>query len=303
MATLDDLVREFSADGTRWERGPGDLPFLVIETSRCTARMTPYGAQVCEWTPAAQASPVLFLSPRAVFAAGTPIRGGVPLCFPWFGAHATDPARPAHGFARTRMWRMADVIADETGQVHVGLRLSDDAGTRALWDAAFEASLTISFGTTLTMTLAVENVGSREIAYESALHTYLAVGDVAQVRISGLEHTAFLDKVDGGREKRSKAEPVTFAGETDRIYLATTTTCTVDDPVLRRVIRVEKRGSDTTVVWNPGREKALAVRDIGEAWDHFVCVETVNCGPHAVRLPPGERRAMTAHLATEARRL
>ena len=301
MATLDDLVRAFSADGVRWERGPGDLPFLVIETSHCTARLTPYGAHVCEWTPAGQTSPVLFLSPRAVFAAGTAIRGGVPLCFPWFAAHATDPAKPAHGFARTRMWRMADVIPDETGQVHVSLRLTDDAATRALWDAAFEASFTITFGTALTMTLAVENVGPREIAYESALHTYLEVGDVEQVRISGLENTPFIDKVDGGREKRS-ATAITFAGDTDRIYLATTTPCTVDDPVLRRMIRVEKRGSDATVVWTPGREKALGVRDIGESWRRFVCVETVNCGPHTVRLAPGERREMTALLATAPRR-
>jgi glucose-6-phosphate 1-epimerase len=146
MPTLDDLVRDFSAEGATWERGPGDLPLLTIETTRCAARLTPYGAQVCEWAAAGQTAPVLFLSPRAVFAPGKAIRGGVPLCFPWFAAHPTDPAKPAHGFARTRTWEMVDVIADEHGQVHVGMRLGADAATHALWDAAFEASFTISFG-------------------------------------------------------------------------------------------------------------------------------------------------------------
>jgi glucose-6-phosphate 1-epimerase len=294
---IDDLTRDFSAEGATWERGPGDLPFLTIETARGGARVTPYGAHVCEWAPAGQTAPVLFLGPRAVFAPGTAIRGGVPVCFPWFAAHPTDPSKPAHGFARTRMWQMVDVITDETGQVHVGMRLAADDATRALWDAEFEASLTVSFGATLTVTLAVENAGSREIAYEAALHTYLEVGDVARLRILGLEDTVFLDKVDGGRQKRSGAAPLTLAGDTDRVFLATTAACEVDDPVLRRRIRVEKRGSETTVVWNPGREKGEAVRDIGDAWRRFVCVETANCGPHAVRLTPGGRHAMTASVA------
>jgi glucose-6-phosphate 1-epimerase len=293
---IDDLTRDFSAEGATWERGPGGLPFLTIETARCVARVTPYGAHVCEWAPAGQA-PVLFLSPRAVFAPGTAIRGGVPVCFPWFAAHPTDPAKPAHGFARTRMWRMADVITDETGQVHVGMRLADDAATRALWDAEFEASLTISFGATLTATLTVENVGARAIAYESALHTNLAVGDVTQVQNGGLEDTVFLDKDDGGRPKRSGAEPLALTGDTDRIFLGTAAACVVDDPVLQRRVRVEKRGSDATVVWNPGRGKGEAVRDIGDAWRRFVCVETANCGPHAVHLAPGGRHATTASLA------
>jgi glucose-6-phosphate 1-epimerase len=296
MPALDDLARDFSAEGATWERGPGGLPFLTIETARCAARVTPYGAHVCEWAPAGQ-GPVLFLSPRAVFAPGTAIRGGVPLCFPWFAAHPSDPAKPAHGFARTRAWEMVDVIADETGQVHVGMRLAADAATRALWDAEFEASFTISFGTTLTMTLAVENVSAREIRYETALHTYLEVGDVEQVRLRGLEGAPFIDKVDGGREKRSGAEPLALAGDTDRVFAGTTAACVVDDPVLRRRIRVEKRGSDSTVVWNPGREKGEAVADIGEAWQRFVCVETANCGPHAIRLAPGDRHAMTASLS------
>jgi D-hexose-6-phosphate mutarotase len=301
MAAAEDLARDFSAEGATWGRGPGDLPFLTIETRQCAARVTPYGAHVCAWTPAGQTTSALFLSPRAVFAPGRAIRGGVPICFPWFANHPTDPAKPAHGFARTQRWRVTDLIADETGQVHLALRLAADDVTRTLWDAEFVATFTVSLGTALRMTLEVANEGARDIVYESALHTYLAVGDVEQVRITGLEDTRFIDKVDGGRERRAGRAPLTLTGDTDRVYLDTTATCVVDDPVLHRRIHVEKRNSSTTVVWNPGAAKAQSIPDIGESWRHFICVETANTSPHAVRLPPNARHTTTAHLTLPPR--
>jgi glucose-6-phosphate 1-epimerase len=278
------------------EAGPGGLPFLRIETDRCRARLTPYGAQVCEWTPAGQATSALFLSPRAVFGAGKAIRGGVPVCFPWFATHPTDPTKPAHGFARTRMWQVGDVARDDAGEVRVTLHLASDAETRASWDAEFAATLTVSLGSSLSLTFEVENTGAGDIAYEIALHTYLAVGDVEKIRLHGLERTRFVDKVDGAREKIAGEAPLTFAGETDRVFLDTTAPCTVDDPVLGRRVRVAKTNSQVTVVWNPGREKARAVADIGDAWRRFVCVETASCGPHAVHLAPRARHAMTARI-------
>jgi D-hexose-6-phosphate mutarotase len=237
-----------------------------------------------------------------VFAPGKAIRGGVPVCFPWFANHPSDTTRPAHGFARTRMWEVGDVTRDDGGDVHVTLHLTSDAETRAHWNAEFAASLTLSLGTALAMTFAVDNTDADDIAYEIALHTYLTVGDVEQIRIHGLERARFIDKVDGMREKVAGAEPLALAGETDRVFLDTTAACTVDDPVLQRRIRVRKSGSRTTVVWNPGREKGLAVPDIGEAWRTFVCVETANCGPHAVRLAPRARHAMTARIDVAPRR-
>jgi glucose-6-phosphate 1-epimerase len=284
-------------DGVVSELGPGGLPFLVVDTERCRARLTPYGAQLCEWTPAGQATSALFLSPRAVFAAGKGIRGGVPICFPWFAAHPSDATKPAHGFARTRQWQVGDVARDPAGDVRVVLRFASDADTRAYWNAAFAASLTVTLGTALAMTFELENTGAEDIAYEIALHTYLTVGDVETIRLRGLERARFVDKVDGGRGKVAGDEPLVFAGETDRVFLDTTATCTVEDPVLRRRIQVAKSGSLATVVWNPGPEKGPAVPDLGgDAWRRFVCVETASCGPHAVRLAPRARHAMTARI-------
>jgi glucose-6-phosphate 1-epimerase len=299
---LDVLARDFSADGVVWTDGPGGLPFLVVETDRCRARLTPYGGQLCEWTPAGQPVPALFLSPRSVFAAGTAIRGGVPICFPWFANHPGDPTKPAHGFARTRTWQVAAVTRDHAGDARVALRLTSDAGTRGHWDAEFAATLTLSLGTSLAMTVEVVNTGVADLTYEIALHTYLTVGDVEKVRLHGLEGARFIDKVDGAKEKIARAGPLALAGDTDRVFLDTTAACTVDDPVLRRRVRIEKSGSRATVVWNPGREKARAVPDIGgEAWRTFVCVETANCGPHAVRLAPRARHAMAARIEVTPR--
>ena len=193
-------------DGVVWTNGPGGLPFLRVETDRCRARLTSYGAQLCEWMPAGE-SPVLYVSPHAVFAAGTPIRGGVPISFPWFASHPTDPSKPAHGFARTRTWQVIEVTRETTGDVRVVLRLEADDDTRALWASTFTVSLTVSLGATLQMTAAVENVGHEAVVYELALHTYLAVGDVKAVSIRGLEGARFVDKVDGGKGKVASGEP------------------------------------------------------------------------------------------------
>ncbi len=297
---LDVLARNFSADGARWESGPGGLPFLVVETNRCRARLTPYGGQLCEWTPAGQSTPVLFLSPRSAFAIGKAIRGGVPICFPWFGNHPSDTTKPAHGFARTRAWDVARVSRESDGDVRVALRLGSSTETRALWNAEFDASLRLSLGGALAMTFEVENTGRDEIAYEIALHSYFTVGDVERIRIHGLENTRFIDKVDGFREKIHGAEPLVLSGETDRVFLGTASTCVIEDPSLGRHVRIEKSGSLATVVWNPWREKAQAMADVGsDAWRDFVCVETANAGPHAVRLAAGARHATTARVSVE----
>jgi glucose-6-phosphate 1-epimerase len=276
--------------------GPGGLSFIHLDTPRCRARLTSHGAQLCEWTPVGQSSPVLFLSPRAVFAKDKAIRGGVPVCFPWFGAHATDPGKPQHGFARTHAWEVESTAKDAQDGSRIVFRLVSSPDTRALWDADFVARLTVVVGATLEMTFEVENTGKAPIVYEVALHAYLAIGDIAKVSVHGLERTRFLDKTDGQREKLSDAAPLTFDREVDRTFIDTTAACTVRDPVLERQIRIDKIGSGATVVWNPGLAKGQAMADLGDAWNRFVCVETANCGPLAVRLSPGARHTMTSRI-------
>jgi glucose-6-phosphate 1-epimerase len=305
--SLDELARDHSVDGARWEAGPGGLPMLMVRTEQCEARLFAHGAHVAAWTPAGQ-RPGLHLSPKSAFDAKKAIRGGVPVIFPWFGNRADDPfvdgdgpdgrPSPAHGFARTRPWQVERVSLEENGRVQVELVLVDDEWTRALWDAPFEATLTATLGQTLQVSLEVKNTGDAAFDLEEALHSYLEVGDVERVRVLGLEGTRYIDKTDGFKEKRTGRDPLVLRGETDSVFLGTKAAVTIDDPVLQRHVRIEKTGSQATVVWNPWLVKAQAMPDVGgEAWKSFLCVEAANVRPAPVPLPPGAVHMMTTRIS------
>lgn len=152
----------------------------------------------------------------------------------------------------------------------------------------------------LELTLEVTNHGAQPCRYEAALHTYLAVSDIRQATVTGLEETDYLDAVAEFARCRQGPESIRFTGETDRLYVDTGATCVVDDPGWRRRLIVEKTGSAATVVWNPWVDKARALADLGDdEWPGFVCIETCNVGPHAVSLAAEQTRVMTARIRTE----
>jgi glucose-6-phosphate 1-epimerase len=298
-------LASLSIDGARFVEGPGGLARLDIETPLCRAQVYPYGAQVMQWAPTGHA-PVLFASPRCQFQIGKGMRGGVPVCFPWFADRTHDP-RPAgapspnHGFVRTRAWRVEQLVREQDGQVRVLLWTRDDDSSRALWDHAFEAMLEISLGSTLSITFEVKNTGDRELLFEEALHSYFEVGDVARTRVVGLEPGRVIDKVDGRREKAWAGASLGFGGEVDLVFVGSRAAVTIEDDTLSRRIVVDKSGSRTTVVWNPGAALAERMADIGvDAWRRFVCVESANAAPHAVPLPPGARHALTQKISVSS---
>lgn len=261
------------------------------------------GAHLVTWQPRHTPQPVLYLSPRSQFATGKPIRGGVPLCFPWFGPKADDPGAPMHGFARTHSWKLERAELAPDGAALVTFALHSDATTLLAWPHPFAARLQVRAGAELEMALSVLNTGAAPFTFSAALHTYLAVSDVRQIAIHGLEHTDYLDRVGGRTVQRHEgAGPVTFSGEVNRIYLNTTTTCVVDDPGWDRRIHVAKTGSRSTVVWNPWTEMARTMADLGEdAWPGFVCVETCNVADDTVTLAPGGTHTLAATLSVTPR--
>lgn len=262
----------------------GELPVLVVSGPAADAVVHLQGAQVTSWTPHG-ASPVLWLSPRTRLERGAAVRGGVPLCFPWFGPHPYDVTAPAHGFARLSPWTLLEA-REHADDVVLRLGLADDAVTRAsAWPHRFEAVCTVTVGRTLRVELAVTNRDDEDVTLTAALHTYLAVADARSTTVSGLEGTPYVDKAGGGAERPGEDGPVRFDGETDRVYLGTDAATTVDDRARRLV--VGKSGSRTTVVWNPGADRGAAMRDVGDAWPGFVCVEAVNAPPDVIRLAPG----------------
>ncbi|WP_165375487.1 D-hexose-6-phosphate mutarotase [Sanguibacter massiliensis] len=286
----------------RLEPGVGDAPLVVVEHRAATARVHAYGAHVVAWAPAG-ARDALWLSPDAVLAPGAAIRGGIPLCFPWFGPHP-DGAGPAHGFARTSAWRLvgATELPDDEqrpgGAVLLTFELTPadvDPALAALWPHDFTARTEVEVGASLTVSLTTTNHGGEPADLTQALHTYLAVDDVRRARVDGLDGGPYLDKVDGDA-RQVQDGPVLFTGPTDRVYQGTSARLTVSEPG-GRTLEVAKAGSRTTVVWNPWVEGASGMRDVpDDAWPHFVCVEAANAADDAVRLPAGETQTLTTRL-------
>ena len=281
--------------------GPGGLPRLDIATPAAAAQAYLHGAHLTHWLPSHAEAPVLWMSEHSLWQDGKPIRGGVPICFPWFGPHRSESSAPGHGFGRLVDWTLAGAVERDDQSVAVtfvleGARLSE------VWPFRFRAEYEVAVGSTLTMSLEVENRDDTGFSFEEALHTYFRVSSIADVAISGLERTPYLDKVGGLAARTQDDQPIRFSGATDRVYLETSAACSIDDPGLQRRIIVSKDNSRSTVVWNPWIAKARAMADFGdEEWRGMVCVETANVGAAAVRLAPGERHRMTVSLAVESR--
>jgi glucose-6-phosphate 1-epimerase len=237
--------------------------------------------------------PVLFMSQASSFAPGKPIRGGVPVIFPWFGPRAGDSAAPMHGFARLQPWQVESTSIEADGSVRVSLALGPTDFSRSLWPEDFALRYIVQVGASLDMSLEVRNTGGRAFTFEDALHTYLAVGDVRQIRVDGLAGASYIDKTDAMKRKVHDGAPLQINAETDRLYLNTDATVTVTDPVLGRQLEVQKRGSQSTVVWNPWIAKAKAMADFGDQeWPSMVCIEAVNAADNAVQLPPGQTHTL-----------
>lgn len=293
-----DLNHRFGvADRASVVVGRGGLTKVVVSAPAAFGEIYLQGGHVTSWVPKTSGE-VLYLSPHSLWQDGHAIRGGVPVCFPWFGDKADDAAAPAHGFVRTRLWQLESIgLADD--DVVVSMATESDAGTRKWWPFDFRLVCRARFGAQLTLELMVANSGRTGFSVEEALHAYFKVGDAESVCVQGLDATSFIDKTDKYRERQQAGE-LRVSSETDRVYLAAPQTLNLFDPGLKRGVTVRKRNSSTTVVWNPGAEKSRAMTDLGaEQWRNFVCVEASNVGPYAVALGPGEQHTMTAHVEVE----
>jgi glucose-6-phosphate 1-epimerase len=275
---------------------------------------------VTHWKPAGQA-PAIFLSQRAEFTPGKPIRGGVPIIFPWFSERHDGKTGPQHGFARISEWTVA--FAGMSGDdLHLAFTLAPNELSRSLGFDHFRLGYRVTIGHSLTLELGVQNDsgngGARgggpaaatattdqaadgaPLVFEQALHTYYAVADARQVSIDGLGGVTYIDKVDDMKRKVQAEGPLKFDGRIDRPYLNTTATCVLHDPAGKRKIVVAKSGSRSTVVWNPWKEFTANMADMEpDAWLHMAAIETANVGEDAVTLKAGETHTMRADISIE----
>lgn len=298
LTASTDLAPDFPPDA-RLLNGIGGLKVIEIINAQAEGLIYLQGAHATHWKPAG-AEPVLFVSKQSHFAAGKAIRGGAPVCFPWFANRAGHPDSPAHGFVRTAEWVRGSVSSNDDGSTTARFVFVDSEATRAQWPHPFRAEYRVVVGSTLEMIFEVENTGAEPLTYGAALHTYFRVSNAADVAITGLEGAEYIDKVDGFKRKHLGTEPLQFTGETDRVFVNTMSTTRLIDPGLNRTIVVEKSGSNTTVVWNPWIAKAKAMADFGDdEWPGMACIETANSGENSITLAPGEKHAMTARIRLE----
>lgn len=293
--SIESLSNRFGfADRVRIEAGEGGLPRIVVTSPLAEAEIYLHGGQVTRYKPSGQQD-VLFMSSKSLFQPGKAIRGGVPICFPWFGPRSNEPAAPAHGFARLESFDLESTTVDPDGTVHLSLLMHANDLSRRWWKVEFSLRYRITIGRQLSLQLEMTNMGTQPVVFEEALHTYFRVGDIHRVKVIGLEETHYLSRVEQGDEHIQPVAPITFAGETDRTYIDTTDTCLVEDASLGRRIQIEKQGSNSTVVWNPWIDKSRAMADFGDdEWPGMVCVETGNIGPNAVLLNASATHIMQA---------
>lgn len=321
MTTNEPDTRATSAGAAR-QRSPGghgaftfaDGPFgPVVELSAVggTAQVTIQGAQLVSWIPAGQPE-VLFMSKTTRPQPGKSLRGGTPVCWPWFGPHPADASgaapslaqsfapRPAHGFVRGAAWRVDATMASENSAT---VRLVFETGRqyREDWPHEARATLAVTLSATLTLALVTENTGASPFSLTQALHTYFAVGDIAATEVEGLDGCTYIDKV-GPDEACRQSGAVTFGGEVDRIYLNPPPRISILDRLVGRRIAIRSEGSASAVVWNPWIEKSARLGDMGpDGYRRMVCVETANAASDARVLAPGESHRLAAVYSVETR--
>jgi glucose-6-phosphate 1-epimerase len=284
---IQDLQRRFPSLIVNTDHA---LPSVRFVKDDAGVELFLQGAHISRFDAAYGGSP-LFLSRESGFEEGKAVRGGIPICFPWFGPNQTNPSLPSHGFARTTAWQV-ESVADE---LVLGLESSEH--TLALWPHAFRANYRVAVDENrLYLALDVHNTGEAPFTFEAALHTYFRVSDVRSVVIDGLDGKTYLDQLDHRRPKTQKSI-VTFEGETDRIYLDSPGPVTLMDG--ERTVRISDRGGwRSTVVWNPWIEKARALKDLGDdEWTQFVCIEAGVVADDAVTVGPGDFSTLAIEIA------
>ena len=273
--------------------GRGELPMLEIITPWSTAEIYLHGAHVTHFKKNGE-PPLLFLSQCSRFEAGAPIRGGIPVIFPWFGKPTDKPGQ--HGFVRHREWALKSIQSPADGSVTVRLVLPNSP---ELADGQIAVEYVVEINDRLTAELIVTNQTAQPFTFENCLHTYFTVGDIKAVSVTGLKGAEYLNQPTGFSRHTDTDDAIRFTGEVDRAYLNTASTIEIHDASLHRVIRVEKEGSQSTVVWNPWIAKAKAMPDYGdEEYQQMVCVESGNVKENEITLAPGQTSRLKVTLGS-----
>lgn len=283
-ATLDQLSDQFGIAGAvQFDDDKNGLTRVKVCNAFCRGSAFLHGAHVCSYCPHG-ADELFFVSRNSQFQNDKPIRGGVPICFPWFGSKSGDDQAPSHGFARLMNWTFMEV-------------LNDGEGTRLVFGVEldpFDVRYSVSFGSALTMSLEIANRSSSSQTFEAALHSYFRLQNARTARITGLEDSRFTDQLQAA-EHDATGQPIRFEEETDRIYHDNSSVIGLHDTDAGRKIMIDRQGSSSVVVWNPWIEKSKRMEDFGDdEWPSMCCIETANVRGSAIMVEPKQKHAMSA---------
>jgi len=301
MATIEQLNKSFGIAGkVNFFTGKGALQSVEINTRNARSEISLYGAQLLSFIPSGQQD-LIWMSESSLFEEGKAIRGGIPLCFPWFGPHVSDKTKPQHGFARLQYWKVNEIQETTDEVIIVELSLQQSDSSLAMWPYHFNAIAQFSIGKKLEVKLTVTNTGTENFEYSDALHTYFNISSIDTIGIEGLQDATYYDGF-GMNLKTQHPAVLYFNTETNRRYVNTTGSCIIHDKDRNRKIIVEKTGSKVTVVWNPGEAIAKTIGDMPpNGYETFVCVEPANAYPGVdmITLEPGQSHTLSTVIKTE----
>lgn len=293
MNTLDinALNKRFGAPGRIvFRNDETGLPVVALANQYGTCELSLYGGHVLNYRPTGH-MPVLFMSKQSLFQTGKPIRGGIPVCWPWFGPHPADPAQPLHGFARTTTWGL--VTTEYSANVtEICLALADTEETRGLWPHRFELTLRVRLDENLNLELTTLNRDHQPLTFTQAFHPYLRVRHISDITVDGLDNALYLNRLN--QHHATQTGKLNIRAETDRVYTPHTPECHLHDPGIGRNITLVFAGTKQLVVWNPWIDKARAMPDFADDdYTRMICLEPANTGDGAVTLLPGEKHALS----------
>lgn len=297
---IEELNSLYSHAGyITFKEGPSGFPIALITTPHATAAITTYGAQLLSYTFASDPHDLLFLGDKAIFSEGTPIRGGIPICWPWFGPDPQNQGRSDHGLARTRIWKVGSTYLLGEGECVITFELTDTPETYPLWPHHFRLILKLTVGKKLILELTTRNLGDTPMVLSQAFHTYFALEDIARTTVTGLEGCIYRDQTEGRAEKTQSGE-IRIDSETDRIYHSGGNDIILNDELRQRKITIASEGSKTAVVWNPWSRVCNLKPDLDtDDYKKMLCIETANAGEDLITLEPEQKYTLKATYSIE----
>jgi len=264
--------------------------YLYVENKSASAKIAIQGAHIFHFQKKSEKY-LLWVSEKSNFENGKAIRGGIPICWPWFGEHTVDKSLPKHGFARISQWELSSVKELDENHTEVIMTLSSSSS----WAYKFLLTARFVISESLSLSVRTENLDDRNFTISQALHTYFSVNNIDEVKIDGLEKIEYIDFLNAHRVLQTGS--ILIDKEVDRIYQNVSYPLNLTDE--KHSVKIDSIGSNSSVVWNPWKEKCVNMSDMQkDSYKNFVCLETTNTREDERVIKPKQSHTIYAKYST-----